>query len=192
MAENTEVNEVSTEETTANTTDLESKIAEISAELDALKGENTRLKSSVSKANGEAAEWKRKHNALLSEDEKNKQTEAEEKEKLLAEVEELRRTQKVAVYQSKYLADGYDEDLAKSTAEALADGDLDKVFENQKKFIVDHDKKLKAGLMGKTPKPEAGESGGKTMTREKLAKLPIDERTKFYREHPDEYKELIK
>ena len=30
-------------------------------------------KNAVSKANSEAAEWKRKHNALLSEDEKKKQ-----------------------------------------------------------------------------------------------------------------------
>ena len=34
-------------------------------------------KNALSKANSEAAEWKRKHNALLSEEEKKKQDEAQ-------------------------------------------------------------------------------------------------------------------
>ena len=36
-----------------------------------------RQKNALSKANSEAAEWKRKHNALLSEDEKKKQEDAD-------------------------------------------------------------------------------------------------------------------
>ncbi len=108
------------------------------------------------KAAGEAADWKRKHNALLSDEEKKKQQAADEKNALLTRVQELERREKIGGYKSKYLAMKYDEALAEETATALVDGDVEKVFANQQKFLADHDKAYKQQLLGGTPTPPAG------------------------------------
>ena len=49
-----------------------------------------RLKNANSKANSEAAEWKRKHNALLTEDEKKKQEDADALANMQKELEALK------------------------------------------------------------------------------------------------------
>lgn len=104
------------------------------------------LKNRNDKLSKESAEWKRKHNALLSEDERKEQ-----------ELAELRREKAKSVYKAKLLADGYDETLADASADALADGDTDTFFANQKKFIAARDKALKEELMRGTPRPGAGD-----------------------------------
>ena len=103
-------------------------------------------KNALSKANSEAAEWKRKHNALLSEEEQ--------------ELADLRKGKTVSEYKAKFVAQGYDEALAEETAKALADGDSAKVFANQSKFLEEYAKKVKADAIKKTPKPGAGAGSG--------------------------------
>ena len=129
-----------------------------------------RLKNANSKANSEAAEWKRKHNALLTEDEKKKQEDADALAKALQELDELRKRETVSEYKAKFLAQGYSEDLAADTAKALADGDTAKVFANQQKFLEDYAKTVKAEALKKTPRPPAGD-GNNTMTKEDIMKI---------------------
>lgn len=50
-----------------------------------------KLKAVISKANSEAAEWKKKHNALISEDEQKKQAAEEELQALREQVESMNR-----------------------------------------------------------------------------------------------------
>lgn len=114
-------------------------------------------KAAVSKANSEAAEWKRKHNALLGEDEKKKQEQEEKFANMEKELSELRKDKTVSEFKAKLIAQGYDEALASDTAQAMADGDTAKVFANQGKFLEDYAKKVKADAMKKTPKPPAGD-----------------------------------
>jgi len=106
-------------------------------------------KAAVSKANSEAAEWKRKHNALLGED-----------EKMEKELSELREAKRVSEFKAKFIAQGYDEVLAEDTAKAMADGDSAKVFANQQKFLDEYTKQVKADALKKTPKPTPGAGGG--------------------------------
>ena len=54
---------------------------------------------------------------------------------------------------------GYDEKLARETAEALFDGNIEKVFENQQKANAAYEKKLRADLVKQDPKP-SGAGGG--------------------------------
>lgn len=129
-----------------------------------------RLKSANSKANSEAAEWKRKHNALLSEDEKKKQEEAEEKAKMEKRLAELEKERTVSEYKAKFIAQGYSEELAADTAKAMADGDHTTVFANQQKFLEDYAKTVKADALKKTPKPPAGD-GNHAMTKEDIMKI---------------------
>lgn len=118
-----------------------------------------RYKNAASKANSEAAEWKKKHNALLSEEERKKAESDEELASLRTQVEELTRRETIAAHKASYLALGYDEALATETAEALMSGDTEKVFANQKKFLETHDRATLAELQKRTPKPPAGGEG---------------------------------
>lgn len=119
-----------------------------------------RQKNALSKANSEAAEWKRKHNALLSEEEKKKQEDADKLTQMEQELAELRKGKTISEYKAKFVAQGYDEALAEDTAKALADGDSAKVFANQGKFLEDYAKKVKADAIKKTPKPSGGSGSG--------------------------------
>lgn len=148
-----------------------------------------RLKSAVSKANSEAASWKKKHNELLTEDERKKQEDADALANMKKELDELRKDKTISEYKAKLIAQGYDEALASDTAQAMADGDTAKVFANQGKFLEEYAKKVKADALKKTPKPPAGD-GADGMTLEKLRKLSDAEYNKFATEHPEEYKAL--
>lgn len=151
--------------------------------------ELARLKKSNDKLSSESADWKRKYNEKLSEDERKKEEDADNLAKMQKELDELRKDKVVSEYKAKYLAQGYDETLAESTAKALSEGDTTTVFANQQKFLSDYEKKIKAEVLKDTPKPAAGKSS-EGMTLEKLRKLSDDEYNKFAVEHPDEYKAL--
>ena len=122
-----------------------------------------RQKNLLSKANGEAAEWKRKHNELLSDDEKKKAEQKEKEEEFNSmkdEIASLKKEKLVSEHKAKFLAAGYDEELATETAQAIADGDTAKLFANQQKFLTAHDKNIEAELLKKTPRNGEGGTGG--------------------------------
>lgn len=137
----------------------EQKVAALEAvEYEDNASELERYKNAASKANGEAAEWKKKHNALLSEEERNKQASEEELNTLRKKVEDMEKDKLVSGHKTQFLALGYDETLADETAKAMVNGDTATVFANQKKFLESHDKAYKAQLMGQTSTPPAGSS----------------------------------
>ena len=75
---------------------LEDKLKALEAfEYNDNASELEKQKAAVSKANSEAAEWKRKHNALLSEDEQKKQKQEEDIAAMQKELDELRRDKTV-------------------------------------------------------------------------------------------------
>lgn len=121
-----------------------------------------RYKNALSKANSECADWKKKHNALLSEEERKQQANAEELESLKKELAQMKLEKTITGNKAQLIALGYDEALAADTAKAMADGDAMKVFANQKKFLESHDKAYKAQLMGEGSKPPAGTVGKQT------------------------------
>jgi len=103
----------------------------------------------------EVAEWKRKHNALLSEEEQKKIAHDEELAELRKEVEENRKERTLAEHKAQYISVGYDEELAEDTARATIEGDIGRVFSNHKKFLDAHDKALETRLLAKTPRPDS-------------------------------------
>lgn len=117
------------------------------------------------KAN-EAAEFSRKLKAKQT-DEENAQEARERAERENAEkyadlekkYNDITKQFTVSAYTTKFLAQGYDEKLAKDTADALANGDMEKVFANAQTFKADFEKKLRADIMKNDPHP--GGSGGK-------------------------------
>lgn len=84
---------------------------------------------------------------------------------------------------------GYEEKLADATAEAMADGDTEKVFANQKKHLENVEKKVRAEALKDTPKPTP-DGDSKTMTLEKLRKMSPQERYDYSVKNPEDYKAL--
>lgn len=146
-------------------------------------------KSVFDKKASEAAELNKQLKSRMTEDEAKAAQEAEEKAKLMARLEQLEHEKKVNGYTASYVSMGYDEKLAKSSAEALAKGDMDTVFKNQKIHAETREKALKTELLKQTP-PPAGGSSNTTMKKDEFAKLSLAEQTKFASENPDAYKEF--
>ena len=153
-----------------------------SAEID-------RLKTALSKSNSEAADFKKQLREKMSAEELKAKEDAEKWDELIKERDALLREKTVTSHKAKYLALGYDENLATETAEALANGELDKVFANQKKYNESVEKKILADALKGTPKPEGGK-GSETITKEIFSKMSIAEQHKYSVEHPEEYKML--
>lgn len=138
----------------------EQKLAALEAyEYEDNTAEVDRLRNAVSKANSEAAEWKRKHRDLLSEDEQKKQADAEHLAEVEKQLAELQKEKKISDYTAQFISTGYDAKLAAETAKALAEGDTNTVFANQQKFMESYSKKLKADALRDTPRPPAGDPG---------------------------------
>lgn len=128
---------------------------------------------------------------------REKQTDEEAKEAerasreaaIMAELETLRHEKLVGTYVASYLAMGYDEKLAKATAEAMAKGDTDTVFKNQKIHLENREKALRTELLKNTPTPAAG-NANTGMTKEQFSKMTLAEKAEFAQENPDAYKEF--
>lgn len=146
-------------------------------------------KNLLSKANGEAAEWKKKFNALSKDGDKEKKTLEEKYNELSTEVETLKKEKKQSEYVAALVSQGFSEDNAKEAAAALIEGDMVKYFECSKKHNEGLEKDIEARLLKNTQRPPAGDAD-KGMTLEKLRKLSPDERLKYSEEHPEEYKKL--
>lgn len=129
--------------------------------------EVTKLKAALSKANSEAAEYKKQLRSKQTADEAEAAAQKEEQDKLLKENSELKRSMALSERKAKLLAMGYDENLADETATAMVDGDLDKVLANQSKYLEVQKKNIQADHMRKTPRPAAGSenTGGMDYTK---------------------------
>ena len=110
-----------------------------------------RYKDAVSKANSEAADYKRKLKERMSEEEKKASEDAERYAKLEAENKELNRRILVADYTSKFLASGMDQEMASESAEAAFNGDFDTVIANFNTQMASVKETVKAELLNSTP-----------------------------------------
>jgi regulator of RNase E activity RraB len=163
-----------------------------SFEYDDGASEIERYKNAASKANSEAAEWKKKHNAQLSEDEKKKQETADYIAMLEKQNKELLEKETIATYKAELLKIGYSEELADATAKALVSGDIAKAIKNQASFVDAQKKAVLADAVKETPIPPVGNEGPKTLTKEEFSKMSLDEQMKVYTDTPDLYNELTK
>ena len=141
------------------------------------------------KTASELANSKKQLREKMSAEELKAKEDAEKMEALIKERDALLREKTISGHKAQYLALGYDEILATETAEALANGELDKVFANQKKHNESVEKKIRADVLKETPKPEGG-NGSETITKEIFSKMSIAEQYKYSMEHPEEYKKL--
>lgn len=155
-------------------------------------------KKMINKASSEAAEWKRKHNALLTEEEKAKaeaeeerQRKAEEFAEMQRKVNELEKEKTVATYNASFISMGYDADLATKAALSLADGKMNEVFAYMKQHLDAKEKDLRASILKDTPTPNTGATTDE-ITKEDFKKMGYAEKVKIFNENPELYNELSK
>ena len=148
---------------------------EISAALETVgqgnEAEVNRLKAALSKANSEAADYKKQLRTKQTDDEAAAAAQKEEHDRLVQENADLKRSMALSERKAKLLAMGYDESLADETAAAMVDGDMDKVMANQSKYLEVQKKNIQADAMRKTPRPAAGDdvNGGSMDYAKKIA-----------------------
>lgn len=118
-----------------------------------------KLKAQLSKANSEAADYKKQLRGKQTADEAAAAEQKAAMDKLTQENADLKRSFALSDKKAKLIAMGYDEKLADSTAVAMVDGDMDTVMANQAKFNESREKAIQAELMKKTPRPAAGSEG---------------------------------
>lgn len=163
----------------------EQKIAALEAYETAEDGDIERYKNAASRANSEAAAYKKQLN-----DEKNNSATHESR---IAELEgklaESEKRERIAGLKAKYVALGYDEELALETAQAYVSGNDDVVFANAQKANTAITQKLRDEMTRGTSRPAAG-APAKQYTLEEFRKLTPHERAVFANEHPEEYKSI--
>ena len=113
-------------------------------------------KAVFDKTASQAAAFKKQLREKMSEEEAKAAKDAEERAALEARVKELEHDKAVSGFVTSYLAMGYDEKLARATADALAKGDMETVFANQKIYGENMEKALRAELLKSTPRPAGG------------------------------------
>lgn len=149
--------------------------------------EKTHLKSLISKANSEAAKYKKELQAHLTDEEKAKAEREEQVNAMKEELESLRKTNAISAQKASLISLGYDSELAEAQASAMVEGDMAKVTELQKKFMEIHDKQVLAKNASSTKRPT---TGGTAPSEKPWKDMTIDERTKLKRDDPARYAEL--
>lgn len=151
-------------------------------------------KELVSKANSEAASYKKAMKEKLSEQERAEVERKEQLEALQAKVNQYEQDKILAEYTSQFVSQGYAADIASANAKAFMENDLETLLKNQADLINSIKATTKSELLKNTPRPEHGNANGslKTMTKKDLYALSPKDRLKFAQEHREEYEKLNK
>ena len=113
--------------------------------------EVNKLKTALSKANSDAAEWKRQFREKQTEAERAEAERAEREQAVEDALRTLRRDKTVSGYQAQCLALGYTQELALRAAEAMADNDAAAIMACQQEFLDAKQKELEAAALNKQP-----------------------------------------
>lgn len=118
-------------------------------------GEKVVAKRLFDKTASELATTKKQLREKLTDEETQKLESEQTLKDLQAELGDLRKSKIMSEHIANFLAIGYDDALARETAEAMAEGDVSKVFTSQSKFITNRENALKAEFLKNTPTPPA-------------------------------------
>lgn len=146
-------------------------------------------KTAFDKAASEAASYKKQLRDRMSEDEAKAAKAAEEHAALMERAEKAERELARSNYEKSYLAMGYDEKLARSSAEALTNGDMEAVFKFQKIHAENREKAIRGEMLKETPSPAAG-SPNTGKSKDEFMKMTLAEKAKYAEANPEAYKEF--
>jgi len=143
-----------------------------------------KMKTSVSKANAEAAESKRLLKEKMTAEELKAKEESEELAKLREERDAFARQVTVANYEKEFLSLGYDGQMAAETAEAMAKGDMQTVFKNHKAYAEKIVQDTKTAVLKDTPKMDGTGNHTGNVTQEQFDSMTYTERLELKQNNP--------
>lgn len=123
--------------------------------------EINRLKKALSKANSEAAEYKRNLRQHQTDEEAQKAQQEEARKELEEKYNDLLKENTIAKHMNRFVSIGMGAKLAAATAEALYSGKHDELFANIETYKNNLEKSIRGDLMKNTPRPDAPGSGSK-------------------------------
>ena len=157
-----------------NMSDADKVTALLDVDLpDPVDTKNLVKKEDFDKVMSEASSYKKQLKEKMTAEETAAAEAKAAQEKLQNDYNALLKENTISKNVAKYIALGYDEKLAKSTAEALFDGDMETVFANAAKANQMLADKLKADLMRNSPRP----SGAGTSTEEESEYMAFAKRS---------------
>ena len=118
--------------------------------------EKSKLKEALSRANAEAASWKKQLREKQTEQERAEAERAEREKAVEEELNTLRRDKTVSDYVANCLALGYNNKLALKAAEAIADNDAAAILACQQEFLELKKQELEAAALNKQPTLTSG------------------------------------
>ena len=142
----------------------------IEEQMQQLMVENAKLKRAVDKSSSEAADYKKKYNATLSEKEQAEMAKAEEQARRDERLAELERENSIHKFTEQYLDLGYDKESATAAATAQVDNDVDTLFKLQKKIIDEKVLAKEQELIKDIPRAKTGVYS--SMTAEQILAIP--------------------
>ena len=149
------------------------------------------LKDTFDKKASEAASLSKQLKERMSDEELKSAESAKALEEMKTELENLRKEKTVSEYTAKYIALGYDKELATETAKAMQEGNMAKVFENGEKHRQAMEKKIKEELLNGTPKPGGSHGGNGKTDDEKFAVKKAKELAKSRHGNDKSYNEIM-
>lgn len=126
-------------------------IEELTAKVKELEGMLGKQKDATSKAASDAASWKDRYRSTLDEAKRKEEEQAEAYNTMQAELTALKSEKRIASYQSKLMASGYDAQTAMTMAVNLPEGIGDDFFNSQKAFLDAQKQKAKTEALNNQP-----------------------------------------
>ena len=148
-------------------------VEELQAQIKALESERDKLKQANTAASSDAADWKRKYRETLDEATRKEQERTEREEAIAAQLEEYKRKDRIATYQSKLIEAGFDVETASKMAADLPEGVNEAFFASQKEFLAKQEQAVKSKMLN----DQKGLSTGTPPT----AGSAVDEETEKFR-----------
>lgn len=115
-----------------------------------------KYKKLIDDATAEAASFKKKYQASLSDAERKEMERAEKEKKLAEELQAYKDKERVSNYTAQFMGAGYDEATAKRLAVSLPDGMSEDFFAAQKEYIAAVKQQVAIQNINSVPKPSAG------------------------------------
>lgn len=115
-----------------------------------------KLKKLLSKANSEAASYKKQMRDKMSEEERKAVEAAEKQAELENKVAMYERQATISSYKSNLLASGFDAETAEKSAQALAEGKMDEFFSHLNSVYGNIEKSAVAKAMANQTQPTVG------------------------------------
>lgn len=129
-------------------------------QIQALMVENAKLKKAQEKAASEAANYKKKYNATLSEKEKASLEKAEKEAEREEQYQSLLRENKINKLEKNFVLLGYSDEQANKAATAQYDGDTETLFKIQSEVQQAIVKQKETEWLKSRPEPNAGNGEG--------------------------------